>query len=114
MAEKRWDHRGRGRLAKMGSERMGKEAKLHGALGPGRAVVRFLYDSMYVDDEWSTRDEAGFTWWGHRLAQRIAVEPGMEHRGWTVERVTVETDLVRGLTWGPDRWPLLAAERVTA
>jgi hypothetical protein len=47
----------------------------------GPDVVRFLYDRMAIEEEWSVRDERGFCWWGHRLKQTVrALRPVRDGR----------------------------------
>lgn len=41
----------------------------------GRSVLNFLRDSLGIDSEWMTEEPMGFTWWPHRLTQRIWAEP---------------------------------------
>src|SRR5438034_671528 len=38
----------------------------------GLEVLDFVSMSMQIDDSWSVRTARGFTWWGHRLAQRVS------------------------------------------
>jgi hypothetical protein len=63
---------------------------------PGARVVDDLFARLYVDEQWSVREDRGFTWWAHRLAQRVWAEPASEDRGETVSRVFIETDLAEG------------------
>jgi hypothetical protein len=62
---------------------------------PGLQVVEFAYRTMGIDDEWSIREPRGFTWWGHRLAQRVWAEPARTSEGFEVYRVHAETALLR-------------------
>lgn len=52
---------------------------------------------LSLDREWATDDARGFTWWGHRLAQRVWIGPPVPvptgERTWPLH---VETDLLRG------------------
>jgi hypothetical protein len=50
-----------------------------------------------VEDEWRVDGEREFTWWPHRLVQRVRAEPAREAFGETVTRVHVSTDLLRGV-----------------
>ncbi len=37
----------------------------------GLEAVEQVYRDMQIDDEWSVREERGFTWWGAWLRQRV-------------------------------------------
>jgi hypothetical protein len=37
----------------------------------GIETIRKVYDCLRIDKEWSVIFERGFTWWGHRQAQRV-------------------------------------------
>ena len=60
----------------------------------GRRVVRSIYQRLQIDDVWSVWDEDGFTWWGHRCAQRIRTDAGRESHGLRVYRVTATVDWI--------------------
>lgn len=76
-----------------------KPPKNDEAMNAGEATVDWLYkECLHVDDEWSTRDANGFTWWANQNAQRIEVigsetNPAGE-RAWFVR---VRTELLREL-----------------
>ncbi|NBY46429.1 MAG: hypothetical protein EBQ56_01375 [Proteobacteria bacterium] len=59
---------------------------------PGRRVVRAVYQRLQIDDEWSVWNDDGFTWWGHRFAQRIRTDAGRDSHGERLYRVTAEVD----------------------
>jgi hypothetical protein len=44
----------------------------------GLQAVGFVFKKMQIDDQWSRRQDRGFTWIGHRLTQRVWAEP-MQH-----------------------------------
>lgn len=67
---------------------------------PGLEVVEHVYAQMQIDDEWSTFERRGFTWWGHELAQRVWADPPRESFGMDVVRVHAQTRLVRGVATG--------------
>jgi hypothetical protein len=52
---------------------------------------------MRLDDRWLLRQERGFVWWPHRLAQRVWAEPIADYHGTTTSRVHIETDLLTGI-----------------
>ncbi|MHB8516319.1 MAG: hypothetical protein ACYC9X_11225 [Dehalococcoidia bacterium] len=49
---------------------------------------------MQIDDKWSMREERGFTWWGHELAQRVWADEARNDGGTFVARVSAETDFL--------------------
>jgi hypothetical protein len=57
--------------------------------------VSAVYDRLMVDDEWSVKDDRGFTWWPHRHRQRVFSGEPFEDAGVVGCRVFVETDLLR-------------------
>lgn len=59
---------------------------------PGRRVVRAICQRLQIDDEWSVWNKDGFTWWGHRFAQRIWTDAGRDSHGERLYRVTAEVD----------------------
>jgi len=62
-------------------------------------LLSYLCDDMLqVDDEWSVRTEDSCTWWPHDLAQRIATRPITDQGGSEGLLLTVETDLLTGVT----------------
>ena len=63
----------------------------------GLEVLDFVYRSMKIDECWSIREPRSFTWWGHRLAQRVSVEPVRRSHGFEVARLSAETDLLRNV-----------------
>jgi hypothetical protein len=52
---------------------------------------------LAIDSEWSVWEERGFTWWGHRQAQRVWSEPGHDDDGFVVYRLHAQADVVRDL-----------------
>lgn len=65
----------------------------HEALG--QDILEHLFKVLMIDEEWALREPRGFTWWAHRLAQRVWVEPLPEYREPPVVRVQAETALLR-------------------
>ena len=63
----------------------------------GERIVNDVYAVMNVDAEWTSRQPRGFTWWGHRLAQRVWTELGYDSLGYQVFRIHVESDILRGV-----------------
>jgi hypothetical protein len=43
-------------------------------LDTGLRTVGDVFTNLEVDEEWSTRERRGFTWWAHRHAQRVWAE----------------------------------------
>lgn len=63
----------------------------------GRKIVKEIYDAMMIDAEWSVREPRGFTWWGHRLAQRVTADVGRMDHGFEVFRIRLESDVLAGV-----------------
>ena len=68
-------------------------------VGPG--LIDYVYRTMQIDEEWSARKSRSFTWWPHRLAQRVWAEPAIESRGFNITKVSAETNLLRNVPGGP-------------
>lgn len=98
----------------IGNSRPPGPAQLTDHLEPGLAVLRFVYDSMRIDEEWSVREDRGFTWWGHQHAQRVWVEPGFDDEGIVVYRLRVETEVVRHIDFDGPQLELVNAFNMLA
>ena len=61
----------------------------------GNQIVENIYHELQIDPKWSFKGERGFTWWGHRLAQRIWADPPLEDRKIAITRVHAETDFLK-------------------
>lgn len=61
------------------------------------SALAHVRKGLSLDREWSLDEARGFTWWGHRLAQRVWIGPPIplptDERTWPLY---VETDLLRG------------------
>jgi hypothetical protein len=68
----------------------------------GIQTVQNIYQDLQIDQKLSVKGESGFTWWGHRLAQRIWADPPLEDREIVITRVHAETDFLK--------WPDPTAE----
>ena len=44
----------------------------------GNQIVENIYHDLQIDPKWSVKGERGFTWWGHRLAQKIWADPPLK------------------------------------
>jgi hypothetical protein len=64
----------------------------------GLRTVEDIFTNLGIDQEWSTRERRGFTWWAHRHAQRVWAEEPVEDAGVSLSVVHVETDAMRGLS----------------
>ncbi|HYT87891.1 MAG TPA: hypothetical protein VEL76_04160, partial [Gemmataceae bacterium] len=62
----------------------------------GLDVIRFLFQTLQIDPEWSVWSDRGFTWWAENLAQYVWAEPGFQDEEFTVTRIHVRTDLIDG------------------
>ena len=58
----------------------------------GIETIRKIYDFLRIDKEWSLIHERGFTWWGHRQAQRVWAEEPFEGSGMLITKVNAEAD----------------------
>jgi hypothetical protein len=58
----------------------------------GIMAVNEIYENLRIDTEWSLIHEKGFTWWGHRQAQRVWTEEPFEGSGMLISKVNAETD----------------------
>lgn len=58
----------------------------------GLRAIREIYQRAMIDEQWSLWEERGFSWWGHRLRQRIWAEPGVESDGFEIFRICAQTD----------------------
>lgn len=61
-------------------------------LGP--EVVSALADALQVDADWTVREDRGFSWWGHRLRQRVWADPVRESHGEQIVHVHAKTDVL--------------------
>src|SRR4051794_33215133 len=75
----------------------------------GLAVVDEPHRLLFVDEEWTAREDRGFTWWAHRHPQRIWAEPVATDLDTPVVRVHIETTFVRA---AKDRAALLGMSSV--
>lgn len=72
-------------------------------MGPrdlGQDALDAVYEALQVDRQWSVRDDRSFSWWGHRLRQRVWVDEPRESHGDRVYRLNAETALLEGLDTG--------------
>ena len=65
---------------------------------PGLEAVVSIFKSLSIDDEWSTWDDRGFTWWPHEYAQRVWSEAAFDDDGVVVYRIRIETDVLSDAT----------------
>lgn len=101
-----WDHRilaepdGLERAERDGMPRWREELDLE------PAILRFVYDGLWVESAWCVRDPDGFTWWASRHAQHVRLEVARAG-GEVMRRVIVRTEVVRDIAWSPERWERL-------
>ena len=79
---------------------MGTEAPPQSASELRQPVVDKIFADLMIDEEWSVREDCGFRWWGHRLAQRVWAEPARQSRGMEVFVLHAETSLLRNVPEG--------------
>jgi len=60
----------------------------------GLSAVKYIYEKLAIDEEWSQWYERGFVWWGYQLAQNVWAEPCIEVEGYVFCRIHVRTDLL--------------------
>jgi CheY-like chemotaxis protein len=104
-----WDESDLGGYEGVGNDRPRGPAEIKPGLDPGLAVVRFIFDAMRIDTEWSTRDAHGFVWWGHEHAQRVWADAGRDDHGVRIFRVFASTEVLRGI--GDDARAIEAIDR---
>jgi hypothetical protein len=63
----------------------------------GLDAVKGIHDALKIDDEWSSWDDRGFEWWGHRLRQRVWATPGYNDDGIVIYRVYAVSDFIRNV-----------------
>ena len=61
----------------------------------GPQVLEYMFRSLQIDPKWSIREPRKFTWWGHRLAQKVWADPVHKDQGYGIVRVHAETDLLK-------------------
>jgi len=59
----------------------------------GTRTVQNTFEELQIDEAWSAWSERGFTWWPHRLAQRVWAEEPHDDDGLTIIRINAETDV---------------------
>ena len=60
----------------------------------GIIAVRKIYKVLKIDKEWSVISGRGFTWWGHRYAQRVWADEPFEGSGIPIIKINAETDFL--------------------
>ena len=64
------------------------------AADPGPGFVDDLFARLLIDDAWALRDERSFSWWPHRVVQRVRAEEAVGEGDRAASRVHVETDVL--------------------
>lgn len=72
-------------------------------------VLRFLTARMQIEAEWAVQERTSFTWWAHRLAQRVWVSEPRDWQGIELRTLHVETNLLADVPMGNSTWARLAA-----
>lgn len=63
---------------------------------PGLRVVRSVFDALQIDEEWSTWDDRGFTWWPHQRAQRVWADAPVTELDEEAALVHAEVEIIEG------------------
>lgn len=61
---------------------------------PGPPFVDDLFARLLIDDAWALRDERSFSWWPHRVVQRVRAEEPVGEGDAAASRIHVETDVL--------------------
>ena len=61
----------------------------------GIQTVQEIYNSLQVDEEWSIREERGFTWWANQFKQTMWADQPIEYDSLDISRVHVETEFLK-------------------
>jgi len=80
----------------------------------GPPLLEHVFTQMQIDAQWSVREPRAFTWWGHKLAQRVRVEAPRQSRGVDVVHACVETDLLNDVPSDPNVIEKLATLNMNA
>ncbi len=73
----------------------------------GMVAVDRTHREMQVDEQWTLREERGFTWWGAWVRQRVWTGPALWSMGETLWNVRAKTPLFSGLPDEPATYELL-------
>src|SRR6266550_6885682 len=60
----------------------------------GPQVLNDVRRQLQVDDQWVVTEPQSFTWWGHRLRQKVAAEKATTRGGLGIVKIWAETDLL--------------------
>lgn len=94
------------RFRRSRGEALSAGPQVTGDVGP--QVIDFVFSSMRVDTRWSLREPRGFTWWGHRFAQRVWADPVRASHGYETVQVHATTAVLRGAPDSPETRQQLA------
>ena len=61
----------------------------------GIEVIESIYNQLQIDDKWAIKDERGFTWWSHNLAQKISVSEGKNDLGLEMFKLQSRTEFLK-------------------
>jgi hypothetical protein len=64
----------------------------------GCEAIDGVYAALGLGEQWSVREERGFTWWGTGFAQHVHAAAPVHERGLDLHVLTSVTPLVRGVT----------------
>lgn len=72
-------------------------------------VLRYLTARMQIEAEWAVQERTSFTWWAHRLAQRVWVGDPRDWQGIELRTLHIETQLLTDVPMGVSTWARLAS-----
>ena len=72
-------------------------------------VLRYLTARMQIEAEWAVQERTSFTWWAHRLAQRVWVGEPRDWQGIELRTLHIETQLLTDVPMGVSTWARLAS-----
>lgn len=80
----------------------------------GLEVVEDVAIALSLDAEWTVREERGFSWWGHKLRQRVWADPPRRSHGNEIVRIHAQTALLSGVSVGSNAYAVFARENRSA
>lgn len=73
----------------------------------GPEVLKFLYDFLAIEEEWSVQEQRGFCWWPDRLRQVIRALPPVRQERFLLTRILICSDFLRDVPDTPQTLEVL-------